>query len=202
VLGVHRPQDVAADISDRLGVPVFEIPTMVPGVTGLRLRETFETRLPAKGVRMLHQQRVCSVRRRDDGRFRFELDDTADTRRVVAKSAILASGRFFGRGLIAERGGIREAVFDLPVRQPASRSQWHQKDFLHNEGHAVNRAGLEIDAHFRPLGASGKPAFANLTAAGSVLANQDWIREKCGSGLAIATAYGAVDGVQRFLSGT
>jgi glycerol-3-phosphate dehydrogenase subunit B len=31
-----------------------------------------------------------------------------------------------------------------------------------------------------------------LFAIGSILAHQDWIRMKCGSGLAIATAYGAV----------
>lgn len=29
-------------------------------------------------------------------------------------------------------------------------------------------------------------------AAGAILAHQDWVRRKCGSGLAIATAYGAV----------
>lgn len=29
-------------------------------------------------------------------------------------------------------------------------------------------------------------------AAGAILAHQDWVRQKCGSGLAIATAYGAV----------
>ena len=36
-------------------------------------------------------------------------------------------------------------------------------------------------------------AFENVFAAGSVLAHQDWIRTKSGAGLAIATAYGAVN---------
>ena len=36
------------------------------------------------------------------------------------------------------------------------------------------------------------PAFENLFAAGSILAHPDWMRQKCGAGLAIATAYGAV----------
>jgi len=39
---------------------------------------------------------------------------------------------------------------------------------------------------------SGQPAFENLFAAGSILAHQDWMRQKCGAGLAIATAYSAV----------
>jgi len=38
----------------------------------------------------------------------------------------------------------------------------------------------------------GQTAFENLFAAGSILAHQDWMRMKCGSGLAIATAYAAV----------
>jgi glycerol-3-phosphate dehydrogenase subunit B len=36
-----------------------------------------------------------------------------------------------------------------------------------------------------------------LFAAGSILAHQDWVREKCGSGLALASAYGAVRAVER-----
>ena len=40
---------------------------------------------------------------------------------------------------------------------------------------------------------SDRPAFKLLFVAGSILAHQDWMRMKCGSGLAIATAYGAVN---------
>jgi glycerol-3-phosphate dehydrogenase subunit B len=192
VLGLYRPQEVAAELGDRIGVSVFEIPTMPPGVTGLRLRQTFEERLPDMGIRTWYQQKVSSVRRLADGRFRFELDNTISAKTVVAHSAVLASGRFFGRGLTADRSGIRESLFGLPVVQPSSRDQWHHRDLLNPSGHPINRAGVEVDSHFRPLGRNGAPAFSNLTAAGSILAHQDWIREKCGSGLAIATAYGAV----------
>jgi len=53
--------------------------------------------------------------------------------------------------------------------------------------------GLETDEHLRPLDEGGNPAFKNLFAAGSILAHQDWMRRKCGSGLAIATAYAALE---------
>ena len=39
----------------------------------------------------------------------------------------------------------------------------------------------------------GCPAYKALFAAGSILAHNDWKRLKCGAGLAIATAYGAVN---------
>jgi glycerol-3-phosphate dehydrogenase subunit B len=56
-----------------------------------------------------------------------------------------------------------------------------------------------VDECFRPLNASGKVIFDNLFAAGTILAHQDWIRQKCGSGLAIATAYGAIKACQGHL---
>jgi len=104
-----------------------------------------------------------------------------------------------GGGLHADRRGVRETLFDLPVHQPEGREGWHRQDFLDPKGHPVNRAGLEIDDSFRPLAASGRPAHAHLFAAGSILAHQDWIRMKCGAGLSIATAYGAVQGAVKAL---
>jgi glycerol-3-phosphate dehydrogenase subunit B len=51
---------------------------------------------------------------------------------------------------------------------------------------------LEIDDSFRPLNNTRQPAFRTLFAAGSILAHNDWKRLKCGAGLAIASAFGAV----------
>ena len=130
-----------------------------------------------------------------EGEDRFLLDVGAEKIdfKVRSKGVILASGRFLGKGLHAERKQIRETVFDLPVYQPWDRAQWHRKEFLDPKGHPINRAGLEVDHLFRPLSRSGDRAFRMLFAAGSILAHQDWMRMKCGSGLAIATAYGAVN---------
>ena len=42
ILGISKPVRVMQDIERRLGVALFEIPTMPPGATGLRLKEAFE----------------------------------------------------------------------------------------------------------------------------------------------------------------
>jgi glycerol-3-phosphate dehydrogenase subunit B len=60
-------------------------------------------------------------------------------------------------------------------------------------GHPINRAGIQVDENFRPLNRRGKPAYPNLFAAGAILAHQDWMREKSGAGIAISSAYAAVD---------
>ena len=193
ILGISRTREVISDFEKQLGVSVFEIPTMPPSVTGLRLRQIFEQQLPKRGVRTLFQQKVLGVRPAGTGEFKFNVGNHDNTLTVGAKGAILASGRFFGKGLHADGKRIRETIFGLPVYQPKDRTLWHCKDFLNPAGHAINLAGLETDDSFRPLDHSGCPAFKTLFAAGSILAHQDWMRMKCGSGLAVATAYIAVN---------
>ena len=102
-----------------------------------------------------------------------------------------------GQGLHADRHAIRETIFDLPVYQPADRTQWHRKELFHDAGHPIHRAGLAIDADMRPADAQGQCVYPHLFAAGSILAHQDWIRQKCGCGLAIASAYAAVEGCRK-----
>jgi glycerol-3-phosphate dehydrogenase subunit B len=193
LLGLQRTGQILAELESRLGVAVFELPTLPISVPGLRLNETLRRRLSAEGVRYLAQNRVLEARRSPDGDFLLGIGRKEEQYTLRAEGVILASGRFWGRGLEASRQMIRETLFDLPVSQPQGRTNWHREDFLDSRGHSINRAGLEIDDFFRPLGKSGRPAYENLFAAGSILAHQDWIRMKCGSGLALATAKGAVN---------
>ena len=195
ILGLYRTREILAELEAELGVPVFEIPTMVPAITGLRLRETFEQRLTQLGVHTFYQKKVLEAEALADGRFRFFLGHDTPETKVTAEKAILATGRFFGKGLRASRTGLRESIFDLPVEQPDERSLWHHRDLLHPNGHPINRAGVRVDAQFRPVTADGDVIHSNLHAVGSILAHQDWVRQKCGSGLSIATAFGAVNAV-------
>ncbi len=193
IFGMYRTKEILAELEEKIGVPVFEIPTMPVSIPGLRLNDAFARQLSIKGVKHLSQSRVLEAYQRTNGKFVLGIGNETKEYTVETKGIILASGRFWGRGLYADRKQIRESIFDLPVSQPMDRKGWHQEDFLDSRGHPANRAGLEIDDSFRPLDSSGRPAFETLFAAGSVLAHQDWMRMKCGSGLAIATAYAAVN---------
>lgn len=196
ILGVRNSLAVAAALAEQLAVPVFEIPTMPPGVPGLRLRDTFSENIAQLGVSLYREKRVQAVRPESDGAFVLTIADHAGEEMIHAWRVLLAGGRFLGKGLQADQAGIREPLFGLPVYQPLSRREWHRHYFLDPRGHAVNRAGLETDQRMRPLGEKGTPVFRNLYAAGSILAHQDWMRRKCGSGLAIATAYAAVEAIK------
>ena len=193
ILGIHDSRGVHHDLNQMLGRPVFEIPTMPPAISGIRLKETFESHLPPLGVKSFYHHTVHSIHHRANGRFVLELGRTEPETTVVAEHVLLATGRFLGKGLVAERQGIREALMDLPVCQPQNRSCWHRQQFLDPQGHAINLAGIEVDDRFRPLNPDGQVVYENLSAAGSILAHQDWIRTKSGTGLAVATAYGAIE---------
>jgi glycerol-3-phosphate dehydrogenase subunit B len=195
ILGIHDSEGVRRDLNQMLGRPVFEIPTMPPAISGIRLKEAFESHLPQLGVKSFYHHTVQSTHRRPDGRFGITLGRTEPETNVVAEHVLLATGRFLGKGLVAERQGIREALMDLPVCQPEDRSRWHRQQFLDPKGHAINLAGLEVDDRFRPLKPDGQVVYGNLYAAGSILAHQDWIRTKSGTGLAVATAYGAIEAI-------
>jgi glycerol-3-phosphate dehydrogenase subunit B len=193
ILGIHDSEGVHRDLRQMLGRPVFEIPTMPPAISGIRLKEAFESNLPQLGLKTFYHHTVHSIHRRASGRFVLQLGKTEPETTVVADNVLLATGRFLGKGLVAERQGIREALMDLPVCQPENRSCWHRQHFLDPKGHAINLAGIEVDDWFRPMNPDGQAVYGNLFAAGSILAHQDWIRTKSGTGLAVATAYGAIE---------
>ena len=191
-MGVSRAHQVFTDIQSAIGVPVFEIPTMLPAVSGLRLRECLERELPRMGVRTRYQQKVLALPHIGGGAITAAVGGETTEALVRAKSVVLASGRFLGQGLHADRHAIRETIFDLPVHQPGHRTRWHRKQLFDRAGHPIHQAGLVVDTLQRPCDAQGHSIHSNLFAAGSILAHQDWIRQKCGSGLAIASAYAAV----------
>ncbi len=200
VLGMRS--SVASDLAAMIGKPVFEIPTLPPSVPGQRLMEALDRSLMQNGAKLLTGRRALgfqSHRRLCSG---VVFGDDKKHEELRARGILLASGRFIGGGLTADLGHVREAIFNLPVCQPESRENWHRKSFFDLRGHPVNQSGIVVDDHFRPLSFAGDCAFENLFAAGSLLGRQDWMREKSGAGIALATAYCAVESYRRLFGRT
>jgi glycerol-3-phosphate dehydrogenase subunit B len=199
ILGVHQPDLVHNDMEDLLGIKVFEIPTMPPSVPGMRLREVIEQRFPAQGVTLIPQHKVEKVELNDDGAKLFFKDPFGDVE-ISSQATIIATGRFLSGGLKAEQNSINEALLDIPVNQPKGRDNWYQEKYFDPSGHKINQAGVEVDELFRPLDAKGQPINHRLFAAGTLLAHNDWVRQRCGAGLSISTAYQAVKSATKVIS--
>ncbi len=198
IMGVHEPDRVHAELQSLVGVPLFEIPTMPPAVPGIRLREMFEQQFPARGLTLVSQQKVQRLELREKGVV-LHLRDSYGAVVIEAEAGLLVTGRFLSGGLKAGRQGINETLLDIPVSQPDNRAGWYREGYFDRRGHQINRSGIRVDAQYRPLGRDGEPLSERLFAAGSLLADQDWIRQRCGAGIAITGAYGAVQAASDLL---
>jgi glycerol-3-phosphate dehydrogenase subunit B len=192
VLGLKNAEKVKADLEERIGAKVFELPILPPSIPGMRLFEGFKDYLRAKGVRMILGFEVVSAIQKN-GRCQGVLLKTPVGEKVhEAESFILATGGFFGGGLRAEGDRIVEPLFKLPVAQPGAKEDWFQYEFLGRKGHPVNKSGVRTNARLNPLNESGKVLLENLFAAGRILGHHDAMREKSLGGVDIATGYKAV----------
>jgi glycerol-3-phosphate dehydrogenase subunit B len=198
VLGMHNPDRVRQHLEQLTGLVIFEIPTMPPSVPGIRLREMLEQLFPQRGLTLIPQQKVTSLSFTDD-QATLRLHDNYGPIIIDSKTVLLATGRFLSGGLQAHITGIKEPLLKLPVTQPEGRDDWYLEDYAGSKGHAIHKAGIEVDSSFRPLDSKGSPYNPRLFAAGIIIAHQDWIRGRSGAGIAIATAYSAVKAVEKFL---
>ncbi|WDP85012.1 MAG: glycerol-3-phosphate dehydrogenase subunit GlpB [Desulfobacter sp.] len=192
VCGIDQSHSVWAGLGQRIQMPLFEIPGSPPSIPGLRLKRGFERILEQAGARLMSNIRIKEPVFDGKG-FTLLAGMEPDPIRIRAKGVILATGRFWGKGLHVRRERIVEPLFHLDVAQPTGRHLWHEDVFLSPKGHPINMAGVETDTLFRPLDERGRPVYSRLYAAGSLLAHNDWPRFKSGAGPSIVSACRAVD---------
>ncbi|HEX2367803.1 MAG TPA: glycerol-3-phosphate dehydrogenase subunit GlpB [Acidimicrobiia bacterium] len=189
VLGMESSEEAVSHLSDLLGVEVFEIATAPPSVPGIRLHRALVRGLVGSGVRVSSGMQV--VGSESNGSTIEAVYSEAAARRVrhAAGSFVIATGGILGGGLITdEDGSVTEVVADIPVKSPATRSDWFRREVLDSAGHPIYRAGIEVDSGWRPLD-SGKVVWENVTVAGGLLAEAETIREHSMDGVAVATGF-------------
>ena len=116
-----------------------------------------------------------------------------DVRFVPAYGQVLVRGAKTGKPLSA-------VYVKVYARHTDGSVEFYKDGYTDLRGHAIHRAGIEVDAAFRPLRQDGRPYDERLFAAGVIIAHQDWIRGRSGAGIAIATAFKAVTEAARYLS--
>jgi glycerol-3-phosphate dehydrogenase subunit B len=189
LLGHEAHAAVLADLADRLGAEVFEVPMGPPSLPGMRLAERLDEALDAAGVLVETGNPVVDVTA-DDGRVAHVTVERVHTEVPYhADAFVVATGGLVGKGLDSDREGVREPAFGLHVPQPADRYGWFDRDAFGD--HPFARFGVETDDRLRPLGADGAVEYDNVRAAGAVLGGADFPAEKSGSGVSIATGVAA-----------
>ena len=185
-LGDDRGDEVRAELADRLGADVFEIPMGPPSLPGLRLEDRLYGALADAGVRFETGNPVVGIDAAADGRIEaVSVDRKGRETPYAADAFVLATGGLVGKGLDSDRAGVREPVFDLHVDQPEDRYEWFVDDAFGDQPYA--RFGVRPDERCRPLNADGEVEYENVFAAGGVVGGADVAREKSASGVSLAT---------------
>ncbi|MFB6136408.1 MAG: glycerol-3-phosphate dehydrogenase subunit GlpB [Halobacteriaceae archaeon] len=189
VLGLDRPGAVRADLADRLGAAVFEVPTGPPSLPGMRLSARLDDALDAAGVRVSSGAPVVD-READGGRVERVFVDR-EGRRVpfAADQYVLATGGLVGGGVESDRESATEPVFGCHVPAPDDRYDWFGDAPFGD--HPFARFGVDAGPDLRPRDAAGEVRFDNLRAAGGVLGGFDFASECSGSGVSLATGHAA-----------
>ncbi|WP_336036618.1 glycerol-3-phosphate dehydrogenase subunit GlpB [Halobacterium yunchengense] len=188
ILGDDAPADVRADLADRLGAAVFEVPPGPPSLPGLRLEDALFDALDAAGASVETGNPVAGF----DGTDRIErvyVEKHGARIPNAADEYVLATGGLVGKGVASDRSGVREPVFGCHVPHPEDRTEWYADGAFGD--HAFARFGVTTDDDLRPVDAAGGVEFANLRAAGAVLGGYDFAAEKSGTGVSLATGYAA-----------
>ncbi len=193
ILGLDHHAEVWADLQARVAAPIFEIPTLPPGVPGIRLHRALVRLLERHNVRVEANMTAISFGA-EQGRIAW-VATAASARplRHTAANFLLATGGVLGGGFNSDHTGRAwETVFDLPLTVPQQRAGWFDPLFLSPAGQPVFSGGVPVTPDFRPCDAGGAPVYANLWAAGNLLAHADGIRTRSREAIAVATATAAV----------
>jgi glycerol-3-phosphate dehydrogenase subunit B len=189
VLGFRSSYKAWADLQKKLKTEIFEIPLPPPSVPGLRLYNLIRSNLQGKGVRTIIGLSVLKPVLEAGEIKGMVLGESRKSPVYRASAYVLATGKFVGGGLDAQRTGIFETLFDLPVQYPRNRTEWFNSQLLTAEGQPFNSFGVEVNEDLQPVDPAGKVVYRNLFAAGGILAHADSMAEKSGGGVAISTGY-------------
>jgi len=183
VLGLDSHAEVHAAAERALGGRVFEIASLPPSVPGLRLFEALRRRILRAGARIQVGFDVVDVERSGGRVVAIHTEAASRTLRIGAEAFVLASGGIGGAGIRAGHDGtLTERVFGLPVSAP-SRELWFSDDPL--RPHPLEAAGIEVDTSMVPA------ELENVRVIGSALAGMHYLDERCGDGVALASAHRA-----------
>ncbi len=179
----------------RLERRVFEMSTVPPSVPGIRLFNVLTAALRAAGSRIALGARVVGARSTAGRIDAVEVASGAGTTSYATESVVLASGGFASGGLeLDSYGTTRETVFGLPVSGAAGpdRVRFLPRYFAVQP---LSTAGVAVDESLRPVDAKGNVIYANLHAAGAILAGAIPWQEKSGTGISVATGYAAAQAI-------
>jgi glycerol-3-phosphate dehydrogenase subunit B len=195
ILGLAHHTQVLRQVETRLGLRVFEIPTLPPSVPGLRLEDALRRSALGAGVAVIEGARAIGRTEAKDGRPRASgiVAGTAGGPRFLpAGRTLLATGGILHGGLAADQAGtVQESVFGIPVAGSPQRADWVGAELTGE--HLYPQFGVRANDSMQPVDDDGEVVASDLFVAGGLIAGPDRLRSRCRQGIDLATAFRAVE---------
>ena len=186
-----KDASVLDKIRTALPARVAFVGTMPPSVPGIRTQMLLKRRFEVLGGTFLMGDEVTSAALHE-GIVSSITTRNLDTARIFADHFILASGGYFSKGLVTTPTQITEPLFGLDIAYPENRSDWYDADFFAHQPYMD--FGVKTDAELHAI--KDEEPVQNLFAIGSVLGNTRKEDFGMAAGMAIRTAFAAVDTIK------
>ena len=187
ILGVNNSTALRKELEDRLGCVLVEMLAPPPAVSGLRVRLALKSALSGAGIVIAENTHITGARLSGSRCMALVAKGSDKERELKARTFIIASGGFFGGGHRTAPGVASEGIFGLSLDAPTSVQDWSAPDIFAPQPFAA--LGVRVDSRMAPVSAKGVPLMDNVFFAGRALAGYDFVLEKSGHGVAVATGY-------------
>ena len=179
-----------ATIESVVGRRVMMVPTLSVSAVGVGIHKLLIEEFKRVGGVFLGNDNVakCSI---ENESVRCIYTSNNPEEELVAEHYILATGSFFGGGLVATNEDIYEPIAGVDIVAPALRREWYGDNIIGEQ--PFERFGVATDKSLHPL-LYGTPIH-NLYAIGGLLAGADAVKEGCGGGIAAMSALRVVDDI-------
>lgn len=188
-MGIHNFNENHNLMQSRTRLLIYEVPTLPPSILGLRIDNALKSRFAQLGGVYIAGDKVVRADMTDDIVHALYTANHPENP-IEAKFFILSTGSFFSGGMVSEFNNMYEPVFKLKLHYESERSKWHSPQFFYSNSHPFLEYGVVTDENLRPYD-SRDNIIQNVYCSGAILAHYNPIREGCGSGVAISTAFKA-----------
>jgi glycerol-3-phosphate dehydrogenase subunit B len=181
VLGLLDPHRVWTDLRDRLGRPVFEVPTLPPSAPGMRVYNALVAGLRAAGGRLILGAEVVGVEREGERVTALRAHTSGRDTIFGARWVVLATGGFASGAIaLGSDWQAREHALGLGLHgMPAPGEPRFSADYFAD--HPMSRVGVAVDSSLRAVDVE------NVFVAGAALPGAVPWHEGSGEGIALTT---------------
>jgi glycerol-3-phosphate dehydrogenase subunit B len=189
IVGLRDPHGAWSDLERRLGRSVFEVPTLPPSASGIRVYNALLAALRAARGRIVLGAEALGVEREGERVTAVRAHTSGHETVYAARWVVLATGGVHSGAIaLSSDWRAREVILGLPLRgMPAVGEPRFAADYFAEQ--PIGRVGIAVDSSLLAEGSE------NVFVAGAGLPGAEPWREGSGEGIALTSGHSAAQAV-------